>query len=89
MLSERPRNQLIRLNFYNKHGKWKYSGKALVNHYLFEDGFKQDIVDTQTAIVDGWQGEYFVQTSCPEEVNGFFEALFLPSSFNDIERKVK
>lgn len=84
-MSEQPKNQLIRLNFYKLSEKWYSSGKAVVNHFTFQDEFKQDIVDTQTALRDGWQGNFYVQTSCPEEVNGFFECLFHPEEFKDIK----
>lgn len=88
-MNERPKNQLVRVNFYKPTGKWYSSCKAVVNHFIFQDGFKQDIVDTQTALGDGWQGSFYVQTSCPEEVNGFFECLFHPEEFVGIKKKKK
>lgn len=84
-----PKNQIVRLNFYKPTGKWYASGKAVVNHFIFQEGFKQDIVDTQSTLRDGWQGEFYVQTSCPEEVNGFFECLFHPEEFKGIKLQKK
>lgn len=86
-MNEKPNKQLVRINFYKNSGKWYASCKATVNHFLFEEGFKQDIVNTQGALMDGWQGNYYVQTSCPEEVNGFFEAIFHPQEFTGITKE--
>lgn len=87
MNSERPRNQLIDVTFFKKTGKYYTSTRAVVNHFIFEDGFKQDIVNTQDTLHDGWQGEYFVVTSAPEHVNGFFEGLFHPKEFEGIKEE--
>ena len=89
MSDNRPKNQLINVNFYKTNGKWYTRTQAVVNHFLFEDGFEQDIVDTQNGLVDGWQNHnnYYVVTSAPEHVNGFFEALFHPGEFRGYKRK--
>jgi hypothetical protein len=80
--NDRPMNQMIDVTFYKESGKWYAKGYAVVNHYLFDEEFKQDIVNTQTAMREGWQNnEYYVVTSAPKHVNGFFEALFQPGEF--------
>ena len=84
----RPVNQMIDVDFYKPSGKWYTNCRAVVNHYLFEDEFKQDIVDTQDGMSDGWQdGDYYVVTSVPEHVNGFFNALFKPGDFAGIKKR--
>jgi hypothetical protein len=86
-VSDKPKNQMIDVAFYKSSGKWYASGKAVVNHFIFEDGFKQDIVNTQTELVDGWQeDEFYVVTSAPEHVNGFFEVLWKPGEFSGIKK---
>ncbi|HSH24051.1 MAG TPA: hypothetical protein VLA13_00735 [Massilibacterium sp.] len=84
----RPNKQMIDVSFYKQTGKWYASGTAVVNHFLFEEGFKQDIVDTQTELVDGWQNDsFYVVTSAPEHVNGFFKALFEPGTFKGFMKR--
>ena len=90
MSSSRPSNQLIDVNFYKISGKWYAGSQAVVNHFLFQDGFKQDIVNTQDCLVDGWQEDAFVVvTSAPEHVNGFFERIFFPGEFSGYVKEVE
>lgn len=86
----RPTNQMIDVTFYKQSGKFYSSGVAVVNNYLFDEGFKQDIVNTQNSLADGWQDheDFYVVTSAPEHVNGFFEQLWQPGSFRGIKREV-
>ena len=85
--NQRPNNQEIVINFYKGSGKWYASGKAIVNHFMFEDGFKQDIVNTQNALSEGWQeGQYFAVTSADENIDGFYEALWSPLSFSGLKK---
>lgn len=87
--SDRPVNQMIDIAFYKQSGKWYGNGRAVVNHFLFDDEFKQDIVNTQTALMDGWQEHenFYVVTSAPEHVNGFYEALFHPGDFKGLKKE--
>ena len=88
-MSMNPNNQMIDVTFYKSTGKYYASGTAVVNHFLFEDGFKQDIVNTQTELADGWQNDdFYVVTSAPEHVNGFFEKLWMPGTFSGLKREV-
>lgn len=91
MSAERPINQMVNLKWFKESGKFAYSGRAVVNHFLFEDGFKQDIVNTQDSIRDGWQdhSDMYLVVTAPEEVNGFFEVLYTPGRFAGIKKEVK
>lgn len=91
MSLDRPKNQLVDIKFYKSTGKFYSSGKAVVNHYLFEDGFKQDIVNTQSELRDGWQDHenFYLVVTAPEHVNGFFEHLFMPGAFKGIKKEDK
>lgn len=82
---DRPDKQLIDVSLYKETGKWYASGKAVVNHFLFEDEFKQDIVNTQNAL-SGIE-ELYVVTSAPEHVNGFFNRLFKPGDFAGLRKE--
>ena len=86
-MSERPNNQVVNLTFYKLSGKYYTSGTAVVNHHLFEDEYKQDIVNTQNGMRDGWPGNYFVVVSSDDNVTGFQEALFLPDDFANIRKE--
>ena len=55
-----PKPYKLRINFFRASGKWAYEATATTNHFSFEYGFTQDIVNTQDGIRDGWQGEFHV-----------------------------
>lgn len=86
---------LIDVNFYKKTGKWYESCQINVDHYIFEDEFKQEIVDKQTALIDGWQNnDYYVVISDTYENNkdpnyhGFYNRLFLSNVFKGMIKKI-
>lgn len=87
MEKKQPTNQEIQVTFYRESGKWYASGKAFVNHYLFQDEYKQDIVNTQDCLSDSWPGNYFVVTSSSPDAEGFHEALFLPEDFRGLKKQ--
>ena len=87
-MSERPKNQMIDVTFFKKTGEYYTHAHAIVNHYIFEEGFKQDIVNTQNGMGEGWQGKYIVVTTTPEHVNGFFEGLFFAEEFEGIKKEM-
>ena len=74
------------LNFYKPSGKWYTSGTAETTHYLFEDGFKQDIINTQDALVDGWNSDgYFtvvVQNVPEDDSMAFHNCLLTPDKLS-------
>ncbi|RHW37301.1 hypothetical protein D1B31_16170 [Neobacillus notoginsengisoli] len=85
----RPNNHKISVTFYKESGKYYSSGTAVVNHFMFEDGYKQDIVNTQDCLRDGWQehSDFYVVTSASDDVDGFHEALYKPGAFKGIKRE--
>lgn len=86
-MTERPKNQEINLTFFKKSGKFYTNGKAIVNHFMFDDEYKQDIVNTQNGMMDGWQGGYYLVTSSDDDAVGFHEALYTPEEFMGIYKK--
>lgn len=82
-MTDKPNKQLIDVTFYKRSGKYYGRSYAIVNHFLFEEEFKQDIVDTQKALMDGWQegNDFYVVTTAPKHVNGFYESIFMPGAF--------
>jgi hypothetical protein len=82
----RPQNQEVNITFYKTTGKYYSSGTAVVNHFLFEDEYKQDIVNTQNVMMDGWQGNHYVVVSSDDKADGFHEALFFPKEFSGIKK---
>lgn len=76
----------IRVDFYKESGKWYAGGDVLVEHYLFQEGFKQDIVNNQNILYDGWQGNYIVVTNNHEDDDNFAKQVFLPSKFYGIQK---
>jgi hypothetical protein len=81
---EEKLERYIRVDFYKESGKWYAGGNVLVNHHLFQDGFRQDIVNNQQILFDGWQGNYIVVTDNLEGDELFAKQIFLPSKFNEI-----
>lgn len=85
-MSNRPNNQEVVVTFYKKSGKYYTRGTAVVDHFLFEDEYKQDIVNTQNAMREGWQGNYFLVVTA-NDTEGFHEALFKPEDFVGIHKQ--
>jgi len=88
-MNKRPKNQMIDVTFFKKTGKFYANTYAVVNHFIFEEGFKQDIVNTQEALREGWQGDFIVVVTAPKHVNGFFEGLFYPEEFEGIKKEME
>lgn len=80
------KSRKIRVDFFRESGKWYSGGEVKVNHLLFEDEFKQDIVDNQEILHDGWQGSYIVVTDDVEDDGLFSKAVFLPSQFKYLRK---
>jgi len=76
----------VKLTFFKPSGKWYASGEAIISHGLWDlDKFKQDILNTQTALVPNWAGEFSVMTeSLDEEV--FATHWFPASAFSGMTR---
>lgn len=74
--TNRPVNQPVKVLFFKETGKYYASGTATVNHFLFEEGFKQDIVNTQDCLQKNWMGNFQVMT---EEVDDADNAQGAPS----------
>lgn len=88
----------VSLTFYKANGKFYTGGTAVVKHYIFEAGYKQDIVNTQNALLDGWQNSpFYVRVSdapkfdivygdLPSE-DTFDEHLFIIGAFHGLEKE--
>lgn len=78
--------QSVRVTFYKASGKWYGEASAAVRHYLFEEeAFKQDIVDTQSGLIDGWQNNgFFVTVENTSDDDHFAHHLFGPEAFAGI-----
>jgi len=83
----------ILLDFYKPSGKWYGSGTAETTHFLFEDGFKQDIVNTQDALIDGWNSnEYFtvaVRNDPEDESSAFHNCLLSPDKLSGYVKEME
>lgn len=84
----------VKLIFYKGNGKFYTGGEATVKHWLYEDEYKQDIVDTQNALIEGWQNsDFYVQVTEHENYAGksvdtFDEHLFTIGAFKGLEKSV-
>lgn len=83
----KPVNQIVNVTFYKLSGKYYTSGTAVVNHFEFEDGYKQDIVNSQNAINEGWQGNYYVVVNADDDAVGFHDRLYKPEDFIGIHKQ--
>lgn len=80
---------LFNVTWYRASGKYYTSGTARSSARVGDDQFKQDLVDTQTGMREGWQNHgYFVVTSAlSDDFEGFVEHLWMPDSFKDFTKK--
>lgn len=76
----------IRVDFYKDSGKWYSGGKVKVSHHLFEEEFKQDIVDNQSILHDGWQGRFIVVTDNIGDDPYFAKAVFHLGEFSGVKK---
>jgi hypothetical protein len=87
---------IIRVDWFKRSGKW-YAGQELDvgDTKLYDDAFKQVIVDKQTQLYDGWQGEFHVVTRDLDkhhelsEYKEFYMQLFDAAQFVGILRSWK
>ena len=89
----------IQVDWFKSTGKWAYGGEIEVRDdiHIWSDDLKQQIVDNQGIIVDGWQNSdyYHVLTSdtCADSLSpnyrGFFKHYFPPGSFKGIVKQEK
>lgn len=80
----------INVDFYKLSGKWYAGGSVTVHHYDFDDAFKQDIVDNQEILVDGWQRDNFiVVTDNLNEDDPFAKRFYEDGAFSDFHRGPK
>lgn len=80
------------VDFFKPSGKW-YSGCEIESELnLWDDNFKQEIVNKQNALMEGWQGNYFVVTDDTSEndfdnnYKGFYKRHFMPWDFIGIKK---
>ena len=89
---------IIRVDWFEKTGKWAYGGDVQIadGTYLWSDNFKEDIVNNQNIINDGWQESdywYILTRNHPaDELSpnfcGFHFYLFEPGSFKGIKKTI-
>jgi hypothetical protein len=86
---------LIHIDFFKPSGKWYEGGDVEIRDgsYLWSDDLKQQIVNNQDILMDGWQDcEYtVVLTDTPENISdsnyrGFFRHMFHAGSFKGLKR---
>lgn len=53
----------IKVDFFKTGGKWYASCEIDVESQLREDSFMQEVVNKQNAMMEGWQGHYFIVIS--------------------------
>lgn len=68
-------------------GKWYSGGEIEVSHYEFDDDLLQEIVDKQSVMRNGWQGEYDVVVKAFGDNAPFLHRIFRASKFANIRKK--
>lgn len=80
----------INVDFFKpQSGKWYSGGTVKVDHYLFEKEFKQDIVNNQKVLHDGWQGEFVIVTDNNNDDDPFAKRIFRAEEFIGVRRQLK
>ena len=82
---------IIRVDFYKHSGKWYAGGNVDVGKNCIADiDFKQNLVNNQNILQDGWQRDFYVVTNDVPNENKFFnKKLFLPEEFIGIRKEEK
>lgn len=85
----------IKVDWFKSTGKWYGSGVInITDGILLHDAeFKQEIVNNQQILLDGWQeNDYYVVTretpgdEMSPNFHGFFAHLFMPDAFKGMKR---
>jgi hypothetical protein len=89
----------IQIDWYRETGKWAYGGEIEIGDgtFLWHNDFKQQIVNNQNIINDGWQDSDYYHVvvsdthadSLSPNYRGFFKHYFPPGSFNGIRQQAK
>ena len=83
---------LIKMDWFNERGKWKYGGVVEVGDiYMFDPNFKQILVNNQTELMDGWEDHdyYVVLDNIDNDSNSHFcKCLYPPGSFAGMRRRI-
>lgn len=86
-MSEQVEPYTVKLTFYKGTGKYYTEGTATTTHYPFDPAFKQDIVNTQNALSEGWQDEFFVTTDNVRDEDPFACSLYPVGTFADFKKE--
>jgi len=82
----------IEVNWFKPSGKWYASARVTMKAaHIFEDAFKQNLVNAQAELFDGWQDNgYYVTTQNAEPYNvgevPFALCLWKPDAFKGLRR---
>lgn len=87
----------IQVKWFKETGKFYSGGLVEIgNNRLFDEGFKQAIVDNQDNMLDEWvnHGFYVVTDSTEEQDNnpkftGFYTYLFHPEAFKGMQKSAE
>lgn len=82
----------LELSFFKTSGKWYADGLAYTKHFLFEDEFMQDIINTQTGLIDGWNehDEFIVVVNDAKEIDGamgFHKRVIFPNEIRHLRKE--
>lgn len=90
---KRITSQMVSVTFYKSTGKFYAQCEIdMETLYLSQSGYKQEIVNKQTALNDGWQDrDYIVVTSANQDPHyiGFHEQVWTIGSFRGLKKEVK
>lgn len=81
----------VHATFYKTTGKY-YADCIfeMPDMHIWEDGFKQQFVNNQSEMRNGWQGSYYVVIENADADSAFFlHRLFPPNSFYRITKEIE
>lgn len=79
----------VKVTFYKETGKYYADCLLSSTHYLWEEEFKQDIVNNQNCLKDGWQGEFIVTTENENDNDPFCCQMFKSHEFKNIKKEIE
>ncbi len=84
----------IRVDFYKTDGKWYSGGDIDINLHIWDDDFKQEMVNKQNIMQEGWQDQYFIVTSDTAQnhldpnYRDFYMRHWMPWEFIGYKKKI-
>lgn len=77
----------LKVTFYKANGKYYMDGFAITSHYYWDSRFKQDIVNSQDCMTDGWQGNFLLVIENTNDDDPFAQVVHFPEYYTNLKKE--